>query len=728
MKLQETTAPEIYRSGIDVNERIAFRMVASKKSFKILSSTIYKYKIRAIIREVSCNAIDGHVAAGNTSPFDVQLPTVLDPRFIVRDYGVGLSDDDVTNHATVYFESSKTDSNDFIGSLGLGFKSPFCYSDTFNIVSWHDGFKRTYVAYMEDGEPYVDLLEEIPSDEPVGVQIIVPAKVEDVEEWTKEARFVYESFVSIRPNFIGVNPDINYQPVESDRSDGLIIHRSSIHRGLYARMGNIMYPVDKELYEKTIFNLYIDDRKAYIFDFPLGELDFMPSREELSMDKITKSRLIEKIKGISGIYHKNLLDTFNKCKTIREKVALYQSKYTFQTYMDNHPDFNVNGYQIGNYRPSTDWDQITALETSGYWANEHGSANRCWYRGISRYRSYKNETQSRLDVTKIIDPSKQVKMYLVEVDTPKYKPTLCGYCILNKVGNILCISSDTDPALLDKIIKYGHFEEADIVRLKTSEMTKEVEAFEKKYPKAVREKTEAKESRPKTANAIMCTLVDGEVENEELFLTKKEFLELPPVAGIKLFGMNEYSAIGVEGFINREISANAMKKTGIHKVIYIRNTLWKWIPESNVYSFHEEVQNLFVNAVKKLKPNNYSCVNNNEYTNLLVNNYGVTLDRLVKNRYDKENFEIAKYIFKHMICHTYSGNDEQENKILQKYAREFDGNMTLMNARIKEAVGKFIELNPVLFAILKSIKQYRHNKDLIEPKAKEDFAKLIRWK
>ncbi|QFR55875.1 rIIA protector from prophage-induced early lysis [Yersinia phage JC221] len=728
MKLQEMTAPEIYRSGIDAKDRVAFRMVASKKSFKILSSTIYKYKIRAIIREVSCNAIDGHVAAGNSNPFDVQLPTVLDPRFIVRDYGVGLSDKDVQEHATVYFESSKTDSNDFIGSLGLGFKSPFCYSDTFNIVSWHGGYKRTYVAYMEDGEPYVDILEEIASDEPVGVQIIVPAKVEDVEEWTKEARFVYESFVTIQPNFIGVNPDVNYQPAETTRSDGMIVHDSKIHRGVYARMGNIMYPIDKELYEDMIFRLYVSDNRTYIFDFPLGDLDFMPSREELSLDKLTKSRIIERLNRISGIYHQNLLKEFNKRKTIREKVALYRSKYTFNTYMNNKADFHINGNQPGSYVPNMDRTQISHLETFGFWANMFGSASRCQYRAIGRYATYKNETQSRLNVTNIIDPSVQTKLYLVEVDTPTFKSALAGYCMMKQINKIVFIDAAISEDKLNEIIKYGHFEESDIIRLKTSEMTEEVKAYEKKFQKTVHQSTASSEPRPKTPTAIMYSLIDGEVEQENLFLTKKEFLELPPVAGIKIFGMNEYSPIETEGFRRQEVTARMMKKTGIHKVIFIRNSLWKWIPDSNVYCYYSELQKQFISAMKKLKANGYSCIGSHDYTKVLFNNYGITLDRLVKNRYDSENYEIAKYAYYSLICPSYRGGEEQNNKDLQKYTHEFLKNSDAMYIRIGEAVKRFEELNPLLYAVLLSVKKRCYVNDLISVKAKEDFAKLIRWK
>lgn len=110
----------------------SFKMKRSAKAFSILSSGIYANKIRAIIRELSCNAYDSHVEAGKKDvPFEVHLPTHFEPYFYVRDYGTGLTHQQVFDVYTTYFESTKTDSNDYIGALGLGSKSPFSYTENF---------------------------------------------------------------------------------------------------------------------------------------------------------------------------------------------------------------------------------------------------------------------------------------------------------------------------------------------------------------------------------------------------------------------------------------------------------------------------------------------------------------------------------------------------------------------------------------------------------------------
>ena len=82
----------------NVGEIGEFRIRNSAKAFNILSSGLYANKIRAIIRELSCNAVDSHVAAGKAGvPFEVHLPNSLDPFFSIRDFGTGLTHEQVTN-------------------------------------------------------------------------------------------------------------------------------------------------------------------------------------------------------------------------------------------------------------------------------------------------------------------------------------------------------------------------------------------------------------------------------------------------------------------------------------------------------------------------------------------------------------------------------------------------------------------------------------------------------
>src|SRR5688572_3649345 len=62
----------------------------------ILRDRLYTNKVLAVLREYSANAWDAHVDAGKADvPIKVVLPTKLDPSLIIRDYGKGLSEEEI---------------------------------------------------------------------------------------------------------------------------------------------------------------------------------------------------------------------------------------------------------------------------------------------------------------------------------------------------------------------------------------------------------------------------------------------------------------------------------------------------------------------------------------------------------------------------------------------------------------------------------------------------------
>ena len=132
-----------------------FQIKPSRKAFEILSSGLYSDKVRAVIRELSTNAADAHVAAGKPDvQFEVHLPNHFEPYFAVKDYGTGLSEKAIYELYTTYFASDKTDSNEFTGALGLGSKSPFCYTDSFTVTSRHNGVLLVFNCHLNaDGIP-----------------------------------------------------------------------------------------------------------------------------------------------------------------------------------------------------------------------------------------------------------------------------------------------------------------------------------------------------------------------------------------------------------------------------------------------------------------------------------------------------------------------------------------------------------------------------------------------
>ena len=303
-------APQNEAIMSNVGEIGEFRIRNSAKAFNILSSGLYANKIRAIVRELSCNAVDSHVAAGKQdTPFDVHLPNQLEPHFSIRDYGTGLSHEQVTQIYTTYFESTKTNSNEFIGALGLGSKSPFSYTDNFTVTAIQAGRKGIYSAFINaEGVPSIALMMEEETTDPSGVE--VKFSVNDSYDYSKfrdEARHVYTYF-KLRPVIAG-SAGFEFRDVTYESKDIIPgVHNYSNGNRSMAVMGNIAYPIEVPNSEKNLGQLAQLLNCGLEIHFAIGEVDFQASREGLSYIPQTvesiKAKLTELNKALTVVLAK----------------------------------------------------------------------------------------------------------------------------------------------------------------------------------------------------------------------------------------------------------------------------------------------------------------------------------------------------------------------------------------------------------------------------------------
>jgi hypothetical protein len=216
-------------------------------------------------------------------PFDVHLPNTIDPTFRIRDYGTGLSHDQVLNIYTTYFESTKTESNQFIGALGLGSKSPFSYTDNFTVTAIQDGRRNVYSAFINgEGVPSVALMHSEDTTEPNGVEVqFAVTDRYDFDKFRSEARYVYTYF-RLRPVVTGGENEFVFRDVQyKDRNIIPGVHYVD-GRGSTAVMGNIAYPVEVPNESTNLGSLAQLLHCGLEMHFEIGELDFQASREGLS--------------------------------------------------------------------------------------------------------------------------------------------------------------------------------------------------------------------------------------------------------------------------------------------------------------------------------------------------------------------------------------------------------------------------------------------------------------
>lgn len=335
-----------------------FKIQASAKAFEILSSNIYTNKVRAVIREYNCNAYDAHIAAGTERTWDVHLPTYLECYFSVRDYGTGLSDESVREIFTTYFHSTKTNSNDFVGALGLGSKSAFSLVDSFTVVSYYNGVKTDYCCYKDEyGEPQIATLASSDTDEPNGLEVNMSVE-------GKQDDFEHEAVQTFK--YFDVLPNINDKEVVKDilkaKEDyKFVCDEGSFNTGygsLYARMGNVAYKIPSE---------YRSDLSGFI-NFEIGDLSFNAGREELSMDDSTKTLLKSRIQQVQDNLSQVVYDKLEseQCKFARaKKKAEVYSGSMRSVLRSSSLDFDK--FDLPSIKDGGDFDERITVYKRGTW-------------------------------------------------------------------------------------------------------------------------------------------------------------------------------------------------------------------------------------------------------------------------------------------------------------------------------------------------------------------------
>lgn len=290
---------DAFKRDVSVSDELptaAFTIQGNAKMFSILADKLYSDKPRAVIREIACNALDAHGMNGQTRPIQIALPNHIEPMLTIRDYGPGMSDDDVMLMYTSFGASTKDQGDEAIGGFGLGCKSPFAYADAFTVASVQGGIKRNYAAYRGgDGIPQMSRIDEEVTDEPDGIQVQVPIKTNDWVVFERTAADLLQHFPLGSYEAHGVDvPVIEY----TDQKPGYWV-RTSAPSNPYVLMGPVAYPLD--------WNIVLQEGDAklpgtIVMVFGIGELDLLPSREGLSYDTLTLTRLRDRYRQICDDY------------------------------------------------------------------------------------------------------------------------------------------------------------------------------------------------------------------------------------------------------------------------------------------------------------------------------------------------------------------------------------------------------------------------------------------
>jgi hypothetical protein len=294
---------------------------------EMLRSKIYSNKPAAVVREYTTNALDEHKTHGVTKSVEVTLPTTTKPEFKVRDYGEGLSKKMIQEVYVMYGCSTKRNTDELTGGLGIGCKAAFAYGSQFTITSWWEEnnqiWKAVYAAIIDESHTGTLKVMQPPqlanTGEQTGIEIGVGIASEDISNFRKE---VWNLCLTskVQPKVIGwgdegiklpeiITEEASYIRYKKDQS-----WQYNKYRGAVAVMGNIGYPINtQQLTSITSAMRSMLNESSLHINFDIGELSIASNREELEYNKLTISNITNKAEAI---LEKILSDSAHKVNSI----------------------------------------------------------------------------------------------------------------------------------------------------------------------------------------------------------------------------------------------------------------------------------------------------------------------------------------------------------------------------------------------------------------------------
>lgn len=106
---------------------------------------MYPNPILASVRETVSNALDAtmKIPEADRKPVEVSVG-MFDDTFTVRDYGVGMSLEEVKENFLRYGSSTKAGDFESVGAFGLGAKAPLSYTSEFTVTTTQDGVTTAF--------------------------------------------------------------------------------------------------------------------------------------------------------------------------------------------------------------------------------------------------------------------------------------------------------------------------------------------------------------------------------------------------------------------------------------------------------------------------------------------------------------------------------------------------------------------------------------------------------
>ena len=304
---------------------------------QLLTSNLYSNPFSSFLRETISNAYDSHVEA-NSDEYILLLIERLDKysgyysylskikcRVSIRDYGTGLSPERFNEIYRNIGSSTKRDSNDYIGMMGIGRMSCLSCADIANITSYYNGIKYSYLMYKNDGGINIDKVGEEQGDFKNGLEVSIETSVSerDLMDALVDVSFfdkLHLKIVDWNTISLEVQNPFNSRRIINCKYFCYNTYLKNCYTSLSpkVKMGNVLYPLDSP-YKNTSPYSYTN---ALVIDIPMGELDITPSREALQYTTKTNEALDKYGKLAKDSLDKFVCDYLSKDWNIKDFIEV----------------------------------------------------------------------------------------------------------------------------------------------------------------------------------------------------------------------------------------------------------------------------------------------------------------------------------------------------------------------------------------------------------------------
>ena len=324
---------EVLKTGEDTSKRATISANKAAKLQMLLSEGLYSDPITATIAELTNNGVDSIVASGKNpieNPVVVSITKTTNDQyeFSVKDEGLGLDENEFTSIVMNYLESTKEDSNDFIGSWGLGSKSPLSLKRSYFFICRKEGVERKFMVYQGEEFTEFDKIYEKSTNELNGVEVIVPIKdYYEAQEFVRKAKSKLAYYDTVILQIYG-------QIVQNTifRSDDWQFSTQNIDNQLHFCLKDVYYSIDWVKLGISTINLPI----ALKFDLSDGLIP-SPSREYIIYNESSKTIILNKIKKVANWFVDKYNSEWKEYETLKDAWK-FINQYNFYV--------NINGTQF----------------------------------------------------------------------------------------------------------------------------------------------------------------------------------------------------------------------------------------------------------------------------------------------------------------------------------------------------------------------------------------------